>query len=69
MAKALLGYSITIDPRAANRLAGENRILRQRVADLENIVLRLQKENDALAAVVTESMDHAVARSGSLAST
>ncbi len=69
MAKALLGYSIGTDPRAANRLAGENRILRQRVADLEGIVLRLQKENDALAEVASESVDHAVARDGSLART
>jgi hypothetical protein len=70
MAKALLGYSIgTIDPRVVNRLAGENRILRQRVADLEDIVLRLQQENDALAEVATESVDQAVARNGSLART
>ena len=40
MAKALLGYSIGTDPRVVNRLAGENRILRQRVADLEEIVLQ-----------------------------
>ncbi|MET0999216.1 MAG: hypothetical protein ABWX73_10905 [Marmoricola sp.] len=69
MAKALLGYSIGTDPRAANRLAGENRILRQRVADLERTVLRLMQENDALAEVVTESVDHAVARDSSLART
>jgi hypothetical protein len=69
MAKALLGYSIGTDPRAANRLAGENRVLRRRVADLEDIVLRLQKENDALAAVASESVDHAVARDSSLART
>jgi hypothetical protein len=68
MAKALLGgYSIGSDPRATTRLAGENRVLRQRVADLEDIVLRLQKENDALAAVASESVDHAVARDSSLA--
>ena len=57
MAKALLGYSIEADPRLAHRLAGENRVLRQRVADLESIVLRLQKENDALASMVSESAD------------
>jgi hypothetical protein len=39
------------------------------VADLEDIVLRLQKENDALAAVASESVDHAVARDSSLART
>ena len=69
MAKALLGYSIGTDPRVVNRLAGENRSLRQRVADLEDIVLRLQQENDALAEVATESVDQAVARDGSLART
>lgn len=66
MAKALLG-SIGGDPRVANRLSVENRALRQRVADLENLVLRLQEENDALAAIASESVDHAVARDGSLA--
>jgi hypothetical protein len=54
MAKALLGYATGSDPRALNRLASENRLLRQRVADLEAVVLRLQKENDALAALATE---------------
>ena len=68
MAKALLGYSIGSDPRVANRLAGENRILRQRVADLEDVILQLQHENDALAAVATESVDQA-ARDGSRART
>lgn len=69
MAKALLGYSIGSNPREANRLAGENRVLRRRVADLERVVLQLQQENDALAAVATESVDHAVARDSSLART
>ena len=69
MAKALLGYSIGSDPRESNRLAGENRVLRQRVADLERVVLGLQQENDALAAVASESVDHAVARDSSLART
>ena len=59
MAKALLGYSNAIDPRVIHRLAGENRVLRQRVGDLE--------ENDALAALATESVDRAVARDGSFA--
>ena len=66
MAKALLGYSIRTDPRVVNRLAGENRSLRQRVTDLEDLVSRLQRENDALAAVATESVDQA-ARDASLA--
>ena len=69
MAKALLGYSIGSDPREANRLAGENRVLRQRVADLERVVLGLQQENDALAAVASESVDQAVARDSTLART
>jgi hypothetical protein len=69
MAKALLGYSIGSNPREANRLAGENRVLRQRVADLERVVLGLQQENDALAAVASESVDQAVARDSSLART
>jgi hypothetical protein len=53
MAKALLGYATGSDPRAATRLASENRLLRQRVTDLEAVVLRLQNENDALAALAT----------------
>ena len=69
MAKALLGYSTGTDPRVVNRLARENRILRQRVADLEDMLIRLQHENDALAALATESVDEAVARDGSLART
>jgi hypothetical protein len=67
MAKALLGYSISTDPRDASRLMSENTTLRQRVGDLERMVLRLQQENDALAAVASESVDHAVARDRSLA--
>jgi hypothetical protein len=69
MAKALLGYSTGTDPRVAHRQARENLVLRQRVVDLEEAVLRLQKENDALAALATESVDEAVARDGSLAHT
>lgn len=55
MAKAILGYSIGNDPRAMTRLVSDNRRLRQRVADLEAVVLRLQNENDALAALVAEA--------------
>ena len=69
MAKALLGYSTGTDPRVVHRLALENRVLRQRVADLEDMVLRLQTENDALAAVAAETVDEAVARDDSLAHT
>jgi hypothetical protein len=49
MAKALLGYV-----GGDNRLLDDNQRLRRRVADLEAIVLRLQAENDALAARVHE---------------
>jgi hypothetical protein len=57
MAKALLGYMGGPDPRVTARLARENQLLRQRIADLENVALRLQKENDALASMVSESAD------------
>ena len=56
MAKALLGYmSISTDPRVVTQLTAENRRLRQRVADLEAHILRLQAENDALAAAAEAS--------------
>lgn len=45
MAKALLGY-VTADPRQL----GDIQRLRRKIADLEAMVLRLQAENDALAA-------------------
>jgi hypothetical protein len=69
MAKALLGYSVGSDPRVVYRLTSDNRILRQRVVDLEEMIVRLQTENDALAALATESVDEAVARDDSLART
>ena len=47
MAKALLGY-VTADPRVLE----DNQRLRRKVADLQALVLRLQAENDALAAQV-----------------
>jgi hypothetical protein len=50
MAKALVGYMNRTDPRVVAQLMGENRRLRERVADLEAAMLRLQAENDALAA-------------------
>jgi len=48
MAKALLGYvhSDLRDPRAD----ADNARLRQRVAELESLVLRLSEENDRLLA-------------------
>jgi hypothetical protein len=55
MAKALHGYMSNTDPRVVAQLTAENRRLRQRVADLEAHALRLQSENDSLAAVVHDS--------------
>jgi hypothetical protein len=55
MAKALLGYMGGTDPRVTARLARENNLLRQRIADLEAAHLRLQVENDALASLAAES--------------
>ena len=67
MAKALLGFATGSDPRAARQLVADNRVLRQRVSDLESVIVRLQAENDALARLATEAVDEAVARDGSLA--
>jgi hypothetical protein len=50
MAKALVGYMNATDPRVVSRLSSENRRLRERVTDLEAVVLRLQAQNDELAA-------------------
>jgi hypothetical protein len=55
MAKALLGYMSHTDPRVVAQLTAESRRLRQRVSDLEAHVLRLQTENDALAAAVHDA--------------
>lgn len=55
MAKALLGYMSSSDPRAFAQVTAENRRLRQRVTDLEEYILRLQAENDSLAAALQES--------------
>jgi cell division protein FtsB len=64
MAKALLGYmSTSTDPRVVAQLTAETRRLRQRVEDLEAHVLRLQSENDSLAAAVHDepllTLEHA----------
>ena len=57
MAKALLGYLSSTDPRVVAQLTAENRRLRQHNADLEAHVLRLQTENDSLTADLhTESL-------------
>jgi cell division protein FtsB len=56
MAKALHGYMSNTDPRVVAQLTAESRRLRQRVSDLEAHVLRLQSENDALAAAARSSL-------------
>jgi hypothetical protein len=53
MAKALIGH-LNSDQRGTAPLMAENHRLRHRVADLEALVLRLQAENDRLAAAVRE---------------
>ena len=53
MAKALLGH-LNSDARTTTALAVENRRLRRRVEDLEALVLRLQADNDRLAAAVRD---------------
>ena len=55
MAKALLGYMSSTDPRALAQLMAENRRLRQKVADLEAQLLRLAAENDSLAAAAAQA--------------
>jgi hypothetical protein len=63
MAKALLGVMTSTDPRVTATLAAENRRLRQRVADLEAHVLRLQAENDSWVAAAHDeqllTLEHA----------
>jgi len=55
MAKALLGYMSSTDPRVLAQLTAENQRLQRRVNDLEAHLLRLQADNDKLAATVYES--------------
>ena len=52
MAKALLGHVGGLDPR----MVSEMRRLQQRVRGLEAALVRLQDENDALAAEVGEEL-------------
>ncbi|MFT3871264.1 MAG: hypothetical protein QM714_01265 [Nocardioides sp.] len=47
MAKALIGY-LSNDRRSTDRLATDNARLRARIGELEQLVLRLQEENDSL---------------------
>lgn len=55
MAKALLGH-IYADQRTPAALASENARLRRRVADLEDLVVRLTAENDRLGVELGESL-------------
>lgn len=55
MAKALIGY-MNSDLRTPARLTAENRRLRQRVVELEALVLRLKDENDSLTAAQAATM-------------
>jgi len=53
MAKALVGY-LGNDIRNPHLLAVENSRLRARVQELQDLVLQLKEENDALAARAAE---------------
>lgn len=55
MAKALLGY-MSSDLHSAQRLATENRRLRERIVDLEALIVRLQDENDQLTTAHAEAL-------------
>ncbi len=55
MAKAIFGYLNGPDPRVVANVAADNRRLRDRVADLEALVSRLQDENDGLAAAAMDA--------------
>jgi cell division protein FtsB len=57
MAKALFGHVSATDPRITAQLTAENRRLQQRVADLEDQILRLKTENDALVAAAVNVLD------------
>ena len=54
MAKALMGH-VHQDGRTTPVLAVENSRLRRRVQDLEALVLRLQADNDRLAAAARDA--------------
>ena len=56
MAKALLGYSVAGDARAME-LALQNRLLRERIGDLEELIVRLSRDNDELSAQLRSGED------------
>ena len=55
MAKALLGYMSSTDPRVLAQLTADNLRLRRRIDDLEAHLIRLQSDNDKLAASIHDS--------------
>lgn len=55
MAKALMGH-VTTELHSTTTLVVANRRLRRRVQDLESMVLRLQADNDRLAAAVRDDV-------------
>jgi hypothetical protein len=55
MAKALIGY-MNSDLRAPAPLVADNARLRARVMELEDLVLALKQENDALVANAAEGV-------------
>lgn len=56
MAKALLGYSVAGDARAME-LALQNRLRRERIGDLEELIVRLSRDNDELSAQLRSGED------------
>ena len=56
MAKALIGY-MSSDLRTPAHLTAENARLRARVRELEDLVLSLKTENDALVTAHTADLD------------
>ena len=56
MAKALIGY-MSSDLRTPAHLTAENARLRARVRELEDLVLSLKTENDALVEAHTADLD------------
>ena len=56
MAKALIGY-LNSDLRTPHHLVADNARLRARVQELEQLVLTLKQENDALVAQAAEVVE------------
>ena len=56
MAKALVGY-LNTPSHSTHLLAAENHRLRARVQELQELVLQLKQENDALVAQATDIVE------------